>query len=61
VYGDRLRDEIRVKLLYFFERKKNCERKEKVGEREIKFFFRVESVIVCMFVESISGPEVITS
>ena len=44
---------------HFFELKKNCEREEKVGEREI--ILRVESVIVCMFVESISGPEVITS
>ena len=49
-----------MKLLFFFERreKKNRKRKEKVGERDN---LRVESVIVCMFVESISGPEVITS
>jgi len=47
-------------IIIFFERreKKKRKRKEKVGERDN---LRVESVIVCMFVESISGPEVITS
>ncbi len=43
---------------YFLKEKKNRERKENVGERDN---LRVESVILCMFVESISGPEVITS
>ena len=62
MYGDRLRDGIQVKLLFLLEKKKKKKlRKRRQGRRKRDNFLRVESVIVCMFVESISGPKVITS
>ncbi len=44
-----------------FEKEKIAKEKVRYEKEKKIFVVRVESVFVCMFVESISGPEVITS
>jgi hypothetical protein len=55
--------EFRWSLLFVLNNEKKKERKNKIGERKAyereKKWSRVEYVIVCVCVESISGPEVL--